>query len=146
MKKTLLYFIFAVSFYSFSINGEKKILLGSRDIFNIDATQEKNISEIPIDSLAIVNFFSQYPKLKGCEPQVFEVYRTNHYQSVWFANKKINELGVLLYQSTGNLSVEGLQIKIPYKEKLDLFFSQSDKELSPYIEDELLLTSVYFYY
>jgi len=146
MKKTLLYFFFAVSFYSFSINGEKKIIVFSNEIINIDATQEKNISEIPMDSLAIVIFFNQYPKLKGCESQVFEVYRTNHYHSVWFVNNKINELGILLYQNTGNLFEDGLQIKVPYKEKLDVFFSQSNEERSVDTEIELLLTSLYFFY
>jgi murein L,D-transpeptidase YcbB/YkuD len=146
MKNTLLYFFLAVSYYSFSINEEKKILMCSRGLFYIDLTQKKNVSEFPIDSLAIVNFFRNYPKLKGWESQVFEVYRTNHNQSVWFAKNRINELGILLHQNTGNLFEDGLQIKVPYKEKLDVFFSQFEKEHFPDIEIELLLTSVYFFY
>ncbi len=146
MKNTLLYFFFAVSFYSFSINREKKILVFSRDMNNNDAPLIKSSCEIKIDSLAIVDFFTQFPKLKGCESQVFEVYRINHYQSVWFDNNKINELGILLHQSSENLFEEGLQIKVLYKEKLDVFFSQSNEERSVDTEIELLLTSLYFFY
>jgi murein L,D-transpeptidase YcbB/YkuD len=145
MKKTLLFFFTLVSFYSFSFSRETnrfELYFGT----SFSCATPANSSEISIDSLAIATFFTKYSKLKNYESQVFEVYRKNHNQAVWFPTNKINELGSLLYKNLGNLADDGLQITMPYKEKLDVYFTQSSEGSAPDVELELLMSSAYFFY
>ena len=145
MKNTLLYCFILVSFYSFSIGREtKKRELSFGTSFSRATTVSS--SKISMDSLSIAAFFTKYPKLKNYELQVYEVYRKNHNQSVWFPSNRITELGSLLYKNLSNLADDGLQITMPYKEKLDLCFTQSNEEKGVAVEIELLMSSAYFFY
>lgn len=142
MKVIMLWFFIGVSVNAFS---------NSRDN-DFDYHQNREFSskilssEVKIDSVSIVDFLIKHPKLNHYKVNLFEVYRRNQYQSVWFTSNKINALGDLLYKNICNLSAEGLQITIPYKEELDLFFYNTKEEFPPNVEMELLISSLYFFY
>jgi hypothetical protein len=44
------------------------------------------------------------------------------------------------------LDQEGLQIKVPYQDKIDSLFLEADSKEHPDLEVELLMTSLYFFY
>ncbi|MNF53592.1 murein L,D-transpeptidase [compost metagenome] len=103
-------------------------------------------SEIPFDSTLVKPFFDKYPKLKNFESDVVALYLKQQYHYIWYDEKGITELGSLLYNKILNLEEEGVQVPIPYKEKLDNIFQDTNEKQRPNTEDELLLSSLYFFY
>ena len=105
-----------------------------------------SFTPVPFDSTLIAPFFSKYPKLKYLEPEVVKLYRKHDYQYLWFDGKGMNEFANLLYDKINNLDQEGLQIRVPYKEKIREIFLDSDNMGKSNVEVELLMSSLYFFY
>lgn len=97
------------------------------------------------DSTAVDSFFETYPLLKKYQTDVKKLYRKHQYHYVWFDKNGMNEFANLLYDKINNLDEEGIQIKVPYKDKLAELYNNSDNQ-QPNIETELLNSSLYFFY
>lgn len=104
------------------------------------------LSEIPFDSTLVHPFFDKYPKLKKFEAEVDVLYKKQQYHYIWYDKKGITEVGSLLYNKILNLEEEGVQVPIPYKDKLDEIFQETNEKEKPNTEDELLISSLYFFY
>ncbi|MEN9908563.1 MAG: hypothetical protein RLZZ540_1712 [Bacteroidota bacterium] len=98
------------------------------------------------DSTAVDSFFETYPLLKKYQADVKKLYQKHQYHYVWFDKNGMNEFASLLYDKINNLDEEGIQIKVPYKDKLVALYSSSENNLKPNIETELLNSSLYFFY
>lgn len=98
------------------------------------------------DSTLVAPFFIKYPKLKHLKPEVSALYRRHQYRHLWYDSKGLNEFANLLYDKANNLDQEGLQIKVPYQEKLSALFQDSDTTGKSKVEAELFLSSLYFFY
>ena len=103
-------------------------------------------SEIPFDSTLVQPFFDKYPKLKNFQSDVAALYQKQQYHYIWYDEKGITEVGSLLYNKILNLEEEGVQVPIPYKDKLDDIFQDTREKEKPNTEDELLISSLYFFY
>lgn len=125
---------------------EAELIYCSKNQDNTRLRFQTSLTNSSIDSLAIKLFFSEHPKLKIYESQVFTVYRKRSYQSVWTEKDRIIDLGRRLHLQLGQLSEEGLALTVPYKEKLDISFAQLQDQVSVDDELELLLTALYFFY
>jgi murein L,D-transpeptidase YcbB/YkuD len=98
----------------------------------------------PFDSTEVENFYAKYPKLILYKKQTVSLYRENQYTHIWYDSNGRNETAEVIYDKINNLSEEGVQTKVPYKDVLDgLFYN---KESKPQVEVELFLTNYYFFY
>ncbi len=102
-------------------------------------------TEILFDSTLVKDFFVKHPKLIPFQSDVEALYQKHQYHYIWYDNKGINELGDLLYNKINNLAEEGLQVEVPYKNKLDAVLQKSNT-VKPDVTTELLLSSLYFFY
>ena len=102
-------------------------------------------TEISFDSTLVKDFFVKHPKLVSYQPEVEALYQKHRYHYIWYDQKGINELGDLLYNKMNNLEEEGVQVVVPYKDKLDAVLQKANK-VKPDINTELLLSSLYFFY
>ncbi|HEU4790134.1 MAG TPA: L,D-transpeptidase, partial [Flavobacterium sp.] len=100
----------------------------------------------PFDSTLVDIFFKKYPELQKYQQETTELYQKRNYQYIWFDTKGILEVSHLLYNKLNNIEDEGIKTTIPYKEKLDVLFQNTTENQSANVNDELLLTSLYFFY
>ncbi len=107
--------------------------------------KKKNYNELPFDSTLVKDFFIKYPKLVSYQSDVEALYRKREFHYIWYDKKGINELGNLLYNKINNLSDEGVQATVPYKDKLGNLLKKA-KGVKRDVNTELLLSSLYFFY
>jgi murein L,D-transpeptidase YcbB/YkuD len=101
---------------------------------------------MPFDSTLIAPFFKKYPKLNYLKPEVLALYQKHEYHYLWYDSNGRNEFANLLYDKVNNLDQEGLQIKVPYQDKIRNIFMDSESNENPELEVELLMSSLYFFY
>ncbi len=109
-------------------------------------TTTVNTLEVAFDSTQIKTFFAKYPKLIEYQDDVEKLYRKHQFHYVWFDKDGLNEFSGLLYNKVNNLSSEGIETVIPYKEKLDTIYSNPENYKKANVETELLSSSLYFLY
>ena len=100
----------------------------------------------PFDSTLVTPFFAKNPELKKYQSDVRALYRKHQYHYIWHDQKNIKELGLLLYNKLQNLSEEGVEVAVPYKDKLDQVFQHPNLLIASPEEAELLIASLYFFY
>lgn len=100
----------------------------------------------PFDSTLVVIFFKQHPELQKYQQETTELYQKRNYQYIWFDSKGMLEVGHLLYNKLNNIEDEGIKTTMPYKEKLDSIFQNATENQKAAVNDELLITSLYFFY
>jgi murein L,D-transpeptidase YcbB/YkuD len=112
----------------------------------LDYQRVPSFPSVPFDSTLIAPFFKKYPKLNYLKAEVVALYQKHEYNYLWYDSNGRNEFSNLLYDKINNLDQEGLQIKVPYQEKIRAIFLDSDEEEKPELEVELLMSSLYFFY
>jgi murein L,D-transpeptidase YcbB/YkuD len=141
MKKILLsLIIISFGFSSLIISCEKK---------SPKPTAQKTIkinNSVFFDSTLVSPFFKKYPELQKYQQEVTQLYLKRNYQYIWYDKKGILEVGHLLYNKINHLEEEGVKTTIPYKEKLDAIFLDSEVISKPNATDELFMSSFYFLY
>ncbi|HRN44776.1 MAG TPA: hypothetical protein PLH20_08375, partial [Flavobacterium sp.] len=105
-----------------------------------------NAIEIAFDSTQINTFFEKYPKLKSYQGDVEQLYRKHQFHYIWFDKDGLNEFAGLLYNKLNNLSLEGIESEVPYKEKIDDIYDNPDNNQKASIDTELLSSALYFFY
>lgn len=100
-------------------------------------------SKDTFETTAINTFFEKHPRLKDFRPQVEKLYEKHTYHYLWFDRKGVNEVADLLYSKIGNLDEEGVPSTVPYKSELSAVIEADAK---PDANDELLISSLYFFY
>ncbi len=105
-----------------------------------------SFTPMPFDSTLIVPFFKKYPKLNHLKPEVVKLYSKHKHQYLWYDNNVRNEFANLLYDKINNLDQEGLNIKVPYHDKIRAVFLDAETAEKPQLEVELLMSSLYFFY
>ncbi|MBF4493386.1 L,D-transpeptidase family protein [Flavobacterium sp. MR2016-29] len=109
-------------------------------------TAKTIIAEPTINSASIVAFFKKYTELKEYQNDVAALYTKKAYKAIWYDGNDINEFGHLLYHKLNSTYEEGVQIKIPYKDKIDEVFDEDSTSKISDSDTELLLTSMYILY
>lgn len=112
----------------------------------IEAPVPTNTLEISFDSTQIAAFFEKYPKLKLYQNEVEQLYRKHQFHYIWFDEKGLNEFSGLLYNKVNNLSADGIETTIPYKERFDFIYQNPFKNQKASVDTELLSSSLYFFY
>lgn len=102
-------------------------------------------TEAAFDSTAVNSFFTRYPDLKEYEPQVRALYRKHQWHYIWYDKGGVNELADLLHSKINTIESEGIRAKVPYQDKLDTIFEDSEN-LKADPEHEYLISSLYFFY
>lgn len=105
-----------------------------------------NTIEVAFDSTQIKTFFGKYPKLQPYQVEVEKLYRKHQFHYIWFDKDGLNEFAGLLYNKVNNLTQEGIETEIPYKEKLDDIYDNPDDNQKTNIDTELLSSALYFFY
>ena len=72
------------------------------------------------------------------------MYEKNNFDFVWYDKKGRKETADVIYNKINNLSQEGVQAKLPYKETLDALLQKVS--IKPDIDTELFLSNYYFFY
>ncbi|MFV5693976.1 L,D-transpeptidase family protein [Flavobacterium sp. LB3P122] len=112
-----------------------------------DAIKNTSVSvDKPFDSIQVKTFFGKYPKLKNYQTDVEKLYRKHRFHYIWFDKDGLNEFAGVLYNKVNNLSQEGVQTVIPYKEKLDAIYDNPEDIQKANLDIELLSSALYFFY
>ncbi|CAN1549850.1 YkuD_like domain containing protein [Flavobacteriaceae bacterium] len=146
MRKSIVLLILFVLGFSFSLFSCKK-----KDDANLKLpltinTVAKVKSLTPFDSTLVNVFFKNYPELQKYKQETTELYQKRNYQFIWFDAKGMLEVSHLLYNKLNTMEDDGIKTAIPYKEKLDSLFQNTTENQKATVNDELLLTSLYFFY
>lgn len=99
---------------------------------------------VSFDSSRITTFYAKYPKLIIYKKQVVSLYEKNNFDFIWYDKKGRKETADVIYNKINNLSQEGVQAKLPYKETLDQLLEKNHKK--PDLDTELFLSNYYFFY
>lgn len=99
-----------------------------------------------IDNAALVAFFKKYSDLKPYQNDVTTLYKDKGYKSIWYDGDDVTEFAYLLYNKLNASYEEGLEIKIPYKKKIDLIFNEEGTEKLSQTDTEFFLSSMYILY
>lgn len=146
MRKSIVLLILFVLGFSLSLFSCKKKDDADLKLPHSINTSDKVKSLTPFDSTLVDVFFINYPALKKYQKETTELYQKRNHQYIWFDGKGILEVSHLLYNKLNNIEDEGIKTAIPYKEKLDALFQNATGNQKAAINDELLLTSLYFFY
>jgi len=149
MKRPLLSFLFSIScflFLLFSITAKASNgkTMGRKLAFTFQKIP--SFPPMPFDSTLIVPFFKKYPKLNYLKSEVLSLYQKHGYHYLWYDSNGRNEFANILFDKINNLDQEGLQIKVPYHEKIRSVFMDTDSKENHELEVELLMSSLYFFY
>ncbi len=100
---------------------------------------------LSFDSSLISTFYAKYPKLVLYKSQVVSLYGKSSFDFIWYDKKGRKETADVIYNKINNLSQEGIEAKLPYKETLDSLL-QRKETTKPNIDTELFLSNYYFLY
>jgi murein L,D-transpeptidase YcbB/YkuD len=149
MKRFLISFLFPIFWFLLLIF---PIDTKANNWKTMDKYMALNYQRIPsfpalaFDSTLIAPFFKKYSKLKYLKPELLAIYKKHEYKYLWYDRNGRNEFADLLYDKVNNLDQEGLQIKVPYQDKINSLFLEADSKEHPDLEVELLMSSLYFFY
>lgn len=149
MKKiTSLILILIVSFFvsSFDHSKNKIVLENKNALFSIHENFTSKFLAPSIDGTILSDFFKKYSDLKKYQEQVTTLYKNRSYKSIWYDENQMNEFGNLLYQKLNSTYEEGVDIKMPYRDKIDQVFDESATKKISESDTEILLTSMYIIY
>lgn len=107
-------------------------------------TQKKPALVMSFDSSLVSSFYAKYPKLIIYKKQVISLYEKNDFDFIWYDKKGRKETADVIYNKINNLSQEGVQAKLPYKETVDGLLQKNT--IKPDIDTELFLSNYYFFY
>ena len=143
MKNIGLYRFFAVvlvvniSFVSWNCNNKESKK-------SVQLKNAKSAYSLSFDSTLVETFYAKYPELALYKKQVVSLYQKNTYDYIWYDKKGRKETADVIYNKINNLYEEGVQAKLPYKEKLDALIEND--AVKPDSETELFLSNFYFFY
>ena len=135
----ILVIVFALSISLISWCCDKK---KNRDTTNNHSAAKNFV--VSFDSTLVTAFYAKYPKLILYKKQVVSLYQKNNYDFIWYDKKGRKETADVIYNKINNLGEEGIQVKAPYKEILDVLFQKTTVENN--IDTELFLSNYYFFY
>jgi murein L,D-transpeptidase YcbB/YkuD len=146
MKRSLISFLFSICYFLFLLFPINAKASNTTQHLAFNYQRIPSFPALAFDSTLIAPFFKKYPKLKYLRPEVLALYRKHEYKYLWYDNNGRNEFADLLYDKVNNLDQEGLQIKVPYQDKIHSLFLDTDSNENPELEVELLMSSLYFFY
>ena len=117
-----------------------------KDVNDTKKETSLNTVAVAFDSTQIKTFFEKYPKLQPYQTEVEKLYRKHQFHYIWFDKDGLNEFAGLLYNKVNNLTQEGIETAIPYKEKLDDIYDNPEDNQKASINTELLSSALYFFY
>lgn len=144
MKKNVLFIIIialTLSLISFYRNRK-----GNLTDEAISFAQSQQKTAISIDKAAIARFFKQYPSLKKYQPDVNSIYVKRKFKSIWYNKTGLIEFANLLYTKVNLLDEEGLNSRLPYKDKFDSIFDDKLHNKLSRTDAEIMLSTVYIFY
>ncbi len=99
-----------------------------------------------LDSTQITGFFAKFPEYKTYEKELKELYKEHEQHYIWYDKNGRVDFAEVLYARANQLNAEGVPTAVPYKKQLDAIFDSEQKRGKPDVNDELLISSLYFFY
>jgi murein L,D-transpeptidase YcbB/YkuD len=109
-------------------------------------TVAKTVETTIIDSSQIDAFFARYPAFKTYQDQIKALYKKHDYHYVWYDKDGRVDFAEVLFNKVSRIELEGVQAKIPYENQIEALFAADDNKKSRNITNELLISSMYFFY
>lgn len=97
-----------------------------------------------IDSTAVAGFFQSHPEYADYQKEIVDLYRKHNFQYVWYDKDGRIEFADVLYNRARQIELEGVPAPLPYKDQLQAIFDKDKKK--PDLNNELLISSMYFFY
>jgi murein L,D-transpeptidase YcbB/YkuD len=140
--------IFLISCFLISSFGYSKDKLFSENkfAFFIPNSAGAKYAAPTINDATVLAFFKKYSQLKDYQNDVSSLYKERAYKSIWYDGNDINEFGHLMYHKLNSTYEEGVQVRIPYKDKIDEVFDEDSTDKVSDSDTELLLSSMYILY
>lgn len=106
----------------------------------------ENLENASFDSTQVKTFFEKHPKLKMYQADVEKLYRKHQFHYIWYDKDGLNEFAGVLYTKINNFAQEGVQTVIPYSEKIDAIYDDTNDTHKADLDTELLSSALYFFY
>ncbi|RZJ65948.1 MAG: L,D-transpeptidase [Flavobacterium sp.] len=122
-------------------------------VFLLVSSCKKNdgkLSEDPKDRYALDmaksdEFFSKHPDFKPFKSDIGKLYAKHENKMIWYDKDGRVDFAEVLYDKAAQIEKEGVIEKLPYTDEYEDLFSERDTK-KPSAEDELLISSLYFFY
>jgi murein L,D-transpeptidase YcbB/YkuD len=131
---------------SFGYSKDNRLSGNKKTAFFIPNISFDNYTTPTIDNATLLAFFKKYSQLKDYQNDVSALYKDRLYKAIWYSGSQINEFGHLMYHKLNSTYEEGVQIRIPYKNKIDEVFDEDSTDKVSETDTELLLSSMYILY
>lgn len=109
-----------------------------------DKEKELKSDKFAIDSNKVEAFLQKYPDFKPYKANIDSLYKKYDNQLIWYDKNGFNEFAEVLYDKARKIGYEGVPDKLPYEQDYDKLFSKNRKK--PDVTNELLISSMYFFY
>lgn len=108
------------------------------------------LSEDPKDRYAIDMaqadaFFARHTDFRPYAPDIRKLYAKHNNKMIWYDKDGRVDFAEVLYDKALQIETEGVPESLPYAAEFDELFSERDTK-KPSVEDELLISSLYFFY
>ncbi len=104
-------------------------------------------SALKFDSASINSFFIQYPLLAPFQKNIRNFYQRRNFAYAWHDQNGLIQQAWNLYNRIQNLQQEGVQVKVPYLNKVDSLVETGNISNKVSETDiDLMLTSYYFFF
>jgi L,D-transpeptidase YcbB len=150
MKKFTLKLILLIAF--FTLNSFKSLPIKEHrqqnDFFvNLNYSAFSTESTFKLDKAYFSLFFKKYPSYKKYKKTIQNLYRNRNYNTIWYDDRSIGELGNFLYNKASSMAEEqGIKAEIPYLEDIDHIFNETADKKPSKKDSEILLTCMYVFY
>lgn len=101
---------------------------------------------VALDTTYFDDFYAKYPKFKSFRKETAQLYARHESHCIWYDKAGRIDFAEALYNAATQLDEEGIPSGLPYEKAFDKLFDVEPKKSKPTAENELLITSLYFFY
>lgn len=101
---------------------------------------------VALDTTAFDDFYAKHPKFKAYRKEISQLYSRHASHCIWYDKAGRIDFAEVLYNTATQMDEEGVAAEIPYAKEYETLFGKEARQSKPTAENELLITSLYFFY
>ncbi len=113
---------------------------------NEPAEVHKETRTITLDTTSFDGFFAKHPKFATYRKEIGQLYARHESHCIWYDKAGRIDFAEVLYNAATQMDEEGVAAPIPYASEYEALFDNDSRKSKPTAENELLITSLYFFY
>lgn len=101
---------------------------------------------LALDTTSFAGFYQKHPDFAPFRSEISALYRKHEAHYIWYDRNGRIDFAEVLYNAATQIGAEGLPAKLPYAAEFATLFDKDQRKGKPNPEDELLISSLYFFY